>query len=65
MDLNITKDTTKHLRIEIYDYDADGNAVWKVSLGRDIRYVEAFVESGFWDIVELALRALDEEEETA
>lgn len=48
------------LHIELWDYDDDGNAVWRVSVWDDMRYIEGGIDDDVWLIVERACRAYDD-----
>ena len=51
---------TQQLQIELHDYDAAGHAVWLVSIGDEIRYIEGDIADDIWVIIEKAIRAYDD-----
>lgn len=64
--INDRHNVTHAVTITINDQDGDKDtdwACWAVDDGEDTRYVEGFVGSELWDIIALAAKAYEEEEE--
>lgn len=51
---------TSELHIELWDVDDDGQAVWRVRVDDDARYIEGRYEDEVWEIVGKAAKAYEE-----
>jgi hypothetical protein len=58
--VKILPEFTHTVKVDMWDVDDEGMAVWRVSCCGDERYVEALATTGVWAIVGLA--AIAEEE---
>jgi hypothetical protein len=60
---NNKQNKTRQLEVQLFDSDADGSAVWQVSCGEDVRYIEGSLSDEIWEIVDRAANAYEGEEE--
>lgn len=47
---------TSTITIDLYDYDEQGHAVWKVSNALDERYIEGDINEDVWLVVDKACK---------
>lgn len=52
---------TRELKIELFDYDDDGFAVWRGTVGDDARFVEGRIDDDIWVIIDRLVIAYEEE----
>lgn len=53
---------TSQMRIDLWDFDEDDAAVWRVSVGGEDRFVEGKMDDTAWMIADKAIHAYDKEE---
>lgn len=51
---------THELEVTLWDYNDDGEAVWRINVAGEARYIEARVDADAWEILEKGLHAYDE-----
>lgn len=64
--INDKHNVTHALIIKVHDKgeaEHENWACWSIDDGTDIRYVEAHVDSELWDVIALAAKAYEDEEE--
>jgi len=57
----VVNNVVQEIQVELWDYTDDRDAVWRVTVDGDIRFIEGRLDEDIQDVIERAIRAYDEE----